>query len=410
MKLVARSGFCVFVALMILGPASLALADVNAVSSITLPNNLLRNKNYEIKSVASDGLINVYQIMTPYGPATVESSPMLMIRAQELEALARMDKLTKSDVFKQALEKSAGLPLRGAEALFDAPVETLRSAANGVGRWLSDVGRSIASDDPHQSNVAKTALGQSTAKRAFAYQFGVDPYSSFKPLQERLDEIAWAATGGGMTIKAAFSFIPEVVGTVVMVTGTTEGMRTLVRDSSPAQLEAINRKKLESMKIPENVIRQFLKNPAYTPQERTILLGVVDEMKSIKARDKLISMAAQVDDESKAVFFRYRAQMIANYVRQSKARGELVELDRTLFLKTTTGEMVGHFPVDSIEATADLDKRLAAFDKAIGQYRGVRSKLLFVGGKVDPAVKVAMSKTGWRVVDREFLKIGKSLK
>lgn len=405
MKKLTRTGVAGFLLIALFGTGALATADTYPAANV-LPEKLLHNKNYEIQSASSDGLINTYQLKTPYGPVTAESSPVLMMRAQELDALARMEKLKQSDVFKQALEKTAGSPLRGAEALFDAPVDTLKSAANGVGRWFSDVGRAIASDDPHQANVAKTVLGQSTAKRAFAYQFGVDPYSSFKPLQDRLDEIAWAATGGGLTIKAAFSFIPDVVGTIVMVTGTTEGMRTLVRDNSPAQLEKINRKKLESMKVPQGVIEQFLKNPAYTPQERTIFLGVVDEMKFIQGREKLIAAAARADDESKAVFLRYRAQMIANYVRQSKIKGQLLELDKTLFLKTKNGQMVGHFPVDSITATSDLDKRLSAFDKAIGKYSGVTSKILFVGGRVDPVVQEAMAKTGWKVVDREFQKVG----
>ena len=61
---------------------------------------------------------------------------------------------------------------------------------------MSDIGRSISSNDPHQAGVAETALGQATAKRAFAYEFGVDPYTRFKPLQKNLDDLGWAAAGG----------------------------------------------------------------------------------------------------------------------------------------------------------------------------------------------------------------------
>lgn len=404
MKTCARTGVATLLFFAIIGASTMLRAEPNLAANV-LPEYLLHNKHFVIQSARSDGLINTYQLNTSYGPVTAESTPVLMLRAQELEALARMEQLTKSDVFKQALEKTAGSPLRGAGALIDAPVKTLKNTANGVGRWLSDVGRSITSDDPHQANFAKSALGQSTAKRAFAFEFGVDPYSSFKPLQERLDEIAWAATGGGLTIKAAFSFIPDVVGTIVMATTTTEGMRTLVRDNSPSQLEKINRAKLVSMRIPEKVIAQFLKNPAFTPQERTILLGTVDEIKSIQGREKLIAAAARVEDEPKAVFFRYRVQMIANYVRQAKVDGQLVELDKTLFLKTGGRQLVGHFPVDSITASSDLHQRLAAFDQAIRKYGGVKSKLLVVGGHVAPEVQAAMEKTDWRLLDHEFQRI-----
>lgn len=327
-----------------------------------------------------------------------------MVRAKELDALARMEKLVESDVFKQALEKSASSPLRGAEALIDAPIQTLQSAAKGIGRWFSDVGRAIVSNEPHQANVAKTALGQATAKRAFAYQFGVDPYSGFKPLQDKLDDIGWAAAGGGLTIKVAFSLIPDVVGTVVTVTGTTEGMRTLVRDSSPAQLEKINREKLDAMKVPASVANALLKNVSYTPQERTLLIGEVDSLKSIRGRDKLIAAAARADGEAKAVFMRYRAQMIADYVQKSKAKGSFVEVDKTVFLKTAKGQMVGHFPVDFIDATPDFASKFAAFDKGIGKLAGVTGKQMFIGGGIDPLVREAMEKKGWHVVANEFRK------
>lgn len=369
-----------------------------------LPPELLGSKHYEIKAIDSDGVINTYTLNTQYGPVTVESTPLLMIRAKELDALARMEKLVESDVFKQSLEKSASSPLRGAEALIDAPIQTLQGAAKGIGRWFNDVGRAIVSEDPHQANVAKTALGQATAKRAFAYQFGVDPYSSFKPLQEKLDDIGWAAAGGGLTIKVAFSLIPDVVGTVVTVTGTTEGMRTLVRDSSPAQLEKINREKLDAMKVPASVANVLLKNTAYTPQERTILIGEIDSLKSIRGRHKFLAAAARAEGETKAVFMRYRAQMIADYVQKSKAKGSFVEVDQTVFLKTANGQMVGHFPVDSIGAAPDLAIRLTAFDKAIGKYSGVTGKLMFIGGSTDPVVRKAMEKTGWSVADNEFRK------
>ena len=360
------------------------------------------NRYAIVDTISWDGLINTYTLETGYGRIRVDGTPLLMVRAHELEVLARMQQLEESEVFKQALKQSARSPLTGAAALIEAPIPTLKGAASGVGRWFSDVGRAIISDDPHQANAAKTALGQATAKRAFAYQFGVDPYSSFKPLQEKLDDIAWAAAGGGLTIKAVFSMIPDVVGTVVAVTGTTEGMRALVRDNSPAQLAVINRKKLKAMKTPDSLADALLANAAYTPQELTILIGEIYGLKSIRGRGELLAAAARVEDEAKAVFMRYRVQMIAKYVQRTQAKGGMVAVDQTLFLKTDTGKVVGHFPVDMIHAAPELTTRLAHFDKVIGQFPGVKQKLMFVGGRVDIPVLDTMRKSGWEVNENQF--------
>ena len=50
-----------------------------------LPENLLQGENYKMEdNVKNDGLFNIYQVNTDYGPITVESDSILMIRISEL--------------------------------------------------------------------------------------------------------------------------------------------------------------------------------------------------------------------------------------------------------------------------------------------------------------------------------------
>ena len=128
-------------------------------------------------------------------------------------------------------------------------METGKGVATGIGHWFSDIGRSIVSDDPHQEGTLKTAIGYAAAKRRFAYEFGVDPYSNYEPVQEALNEIALAAVGGGMTPKVAFGLIEKPIGSALRATGTFDTMKKLVRDKSPAELEDINEEKLKAMGV-----------------------------------------------------------------------------------------------------------------------------------------------------------------
>ncbi len=138
----------------------------------------LEGPNFRIDpQVVNDGLVNTYRLETKYGIMTVEGTPLLLEMLNELHALNHIEKLEGSEIYQTALKEGIKSPLRGAEALIDDPVGTVKGAAQGVGRWLNDVGRSISSKDPHQAGVAKTAFGQAAAKRAFAYDFRVDPYT-----------------------------------------------------------------------------------------------------------------------------------------------------------------------------------------------------------------------------------------
>lgn len=146
--------------------------------------------------VSNDGFQNTYTMETDYGVITASSSDELRARIQEVKATRALEKLERSDEFKDAAKGAVTGMVEGGKALVTSPVETTKSAVKGMGRWLGNVGRSISSDDPHQDNVLKTALGYDAAKRAYAIEMGVDPYTDFEPFQERLGEVARAATAG----------------------------------------------------------------------------------------------------------------------------------------------------------------------------------------------------------------------
>ena len=368
-----------------------------------IPAELMTGPNYRVDpQVVNDGLVNTYQLETSYGTLAVEGTPLLLERITELRALSHIEKIETSDIYKDALKEGIKSPLKGAEALIDDPVATVKGAAQGVGRWLSDIGRSISSEDPHQAGVAATALGQAAAKRAFAHEFGVDPYTRFRPLQKSLDDLGWAMAGGGLTTKVALSLIPGAAGVAVSASGTTNSMRALVRDKSPAQLDTINSDKLRKMGVAASVIDTFLGNSAFTPLDKTIIVGELAALKGVKGRGDFIAAAAFVDNLGTAIFMRHRAQMIGRFASEVGGMQSLVKIDRTLFVKTTQGDYVGLFPVDRIAYDASMTGKLDIVDRAIAGFGGMRSKQLWIGGPVEEDAMNLLKKRGWVVYDRQF--------
>lgn len=369
-----------------------------------LPANLLAGNGFKVRErVENDGLVNTYELETKqYGTLKIEGTPTLFARIAEINALTKIAKIEESDAYKSAAEKGAKSPLKGAEALVEDPIGAVKGAATGIGRWMSDVGRSIISDDPNQAGVAKTALGQAAAKRAYAYEFGVDPYSSFQPLQKSLDDIAWAAAGGGLTMKVAFALIPGAVGIVVSAAGTTDSMRALVRDKSPAELDKINRGKLTAMGVPAAPADRFLANMRYSPQDKTILVGALDSLKDVKDRALYVAAAARVDDPAKAVFMRVRAQMIAEHHQRSKFARQFTEVGGTLFIRDGSGRLHGHFPIDYLANTQALVKKLDTVEGVLAQKKGARGGELWIGGTVPPGTRGLLTSKGWTVHDDQY--------
>lgn len=380
-------------------------------ASEVLPQNLLQGPNYKIaEAVINDGLVNTYQLETKHGPLTVESTGLLLIRINELRAIDRMEQLKGSDVYKDALKKSAGAPLKTAEGLVTAPVETTSAVVSGIGRWFGDVGRSITSDDPHQASVLKTATGYASAKREFAYELGIDPYSSYQPLQKALDEVAKTAGLGGLTVKVAFAAIPGGVGTVISTSGTAEGMRALVRDKSPAELEKVNTMKLKEMGIPESLTKVFLKNPNYSPQEKTMLVGELATMSRVRDRAAFITTASLANQETVAIFMRLRAQLMALYNANKGSVERFVEVNGVPLLQTRQGIVMGIFPFDHVAWTPLIDVKEKTISEAIKKMPGVKGKELWIGGTVDSEARKALELRGWAVVEKSEEKLKRTSK
>jgi hypothetical protein len=369
-------------------------------ASDVLPKDLLVGSNYRIEqTVTNDGFINSYKLSTDYGPLTVESTALLLMRINELKALQHMEKLKKSKVYTEALKKGAMAPLETAKGIVTEPVDTVKGVATGIGRWFSDVGRSITSHDPHQENVLKTAMGYAGTKRKFAYEYGIDSYTDFEPVQKMLGEIARAGVAGGLTTNVAFGAIKKPAGKVLKATGTANKMRQIVRDKSPAQLEKINKGKLKSMGVSDSLSKNILSNPYYNPLEKTLLVGYLESMRGIGGRNIFIAAASQANEKSVARFMRLRAEMMANYSANVAPVSRIVAINGTPLFQRKDGVIVGLFPLDYVLWTGSLYQKEKAASESVVKVRGGTGKELWIEGRIDPVARKALESRGWKVKD-----------
>ncbi len=252
-KLLKRSSGFVAATTLVFGTSLVSALDdpfqqppLELAASDFLPESVLSGEGYTVeKRVANDGVQNTYTVKSDYGVHTVTGTDELLARIQEIKATRALKKLEGSDEFKDAAKRSVTGLVEGGKALWDAPVETSKSAAKGVGRWLGSIGHSITSDDPHQDNAFETLVGYDVAKRGYAVAMGVDPYTDFEPFQERLGEVARAASAGALVTSMAIKVgtAGNLAGTAATVTRLAS-MQNLLKDNPPGALAELNREKL----------------------------------------------------------------------------------------------------------------------------------------------------------------------
>jgi hypothetical protein len=362
-----------------------------------LPPDLLQGENYKIENkVFNDGVFNTYQLNTDYGQITVESDSILMIRIAELKALKKMEELSRSEEFMDAIGSTAKNTVKGAGKLVTSPVETTTNIVKGTGRYLSNLGRSFFSDDPDQGNAMSVALGYDATKRQYAYEFGIDPYTHYKPVVSRLGKISRASVAGGLAPKVALSAVGGGVATGVSLGITAEGMRQLVRDKSPGELTKINKKKLEQMGVETWLIEAFLNNYIFNPQEETLLIGALESMKNVKGRDAFIALASSAEDEDMAVLYRLSAQMMAAYHLNVAPGIRIWNIGGNLRLEKKDGTFLALQAVDYVFWTEEVQRGLKKVNSDLKTFP-VSGKELWISGKVDQKVREMFTKTGWKI-------------
>jgi len=370
-------------------------------ASEVLPRDLLSGPNYTVReTVRNDGFVNLYELDTQYGSLKVESTALLLKRINELRALSKIEDLKGTDVYLQAAKKAALGPVRTATGLVTDPLGTTTGVVSGIGNFFGKAGDAVTSSSPDKDKALNSILGQSAFKREFAYQFGIDPYTSYEPLQKALNDLAWTSAVGGLTAKAAFMAIPGGVGVVVGYSGTADTMRNLVRDKTPPELDKMNRASLHDMNVVDPLAGMFLLSTSYDPQEKTLLVGALASMTGVKDRGIFVEFAAIDCEEPVALFMRVRAEMMGQYFEKTRNVDRFVSAGGVPVLLAKSGVIVGIFPLDHVAWSAGFARKEMSVSDAIDRMQGIKGKELWIGGTVDPVARKVLEDKGWKVEDR----------
>jgi hypothetical protein len=119
-----------------------------------------------------------FTIRSPFGTFTAYGLRMLPIRVNEVEALAKLDEVSKTREFTAAVGRAAGRPVTSAVNMITRPVETISGFPDGAA-WLFGrirlAGERTAEVSRRVGMSTITALGFEQERRRLAERLGVDP-------------------------------------------------------------------------------------------------------------------------------------------------------------------------------------------------------------------------------------------
>lgn len=318
-----RSAIMIFVSLVtLLSALSMPGAEaqeynqlpVNRRASDIVPADKIMGEHYQIlDTVEVRGNMNHYKVNSDYGFFEVTGDGLLKKRLKEIQAITVLQKIQGTDAFQKALKAAAMSPVKFGENMVTDPVDTVSAIPKGVGQMFSNAYSSLTTKrQAGEDSSAEALTGLSKYKREYAYNLGVDVYSSNPAFQKELNKVAWAASAGSLTFSAAMAPL-GAAGTVISYSKFGKDVSDYLRDNPPSQIRRNAKEKLSSMRISSEDIKKFLENKSFTPRHTVVIVASLVQMRAVKGRDAFIRYVSTASDEEQANFMMNVAQIMRGY-------------------------------------------------------------------------------------------------
>ena len=338
-------------------------------------------------SVPVQGYQGQFTVHTDAGDVAADGSDMLRQRVAEVGPTQELQKLSQSDVFVDALAKSAAGGVKAVGRAVTNPVETVKAVPAGVGRFFRSVGESVSSaGDGDAGEATKDALGINKAKRELARKVGVDPYTTNPQLAARLDELANAAFAGGVSIDVALAVSTAGVAAAVSMTKTVSN---LAWELPPEDVKKRNDAELAALKVDEATRAKLLGNRWFTP---TLALSYVEATKALgksSGANAFTALAAGAASESEARFFVAQLRLAQRYGKEGDAIADVIILGKVGAFRTASGKTFVAAPLDYLSYSEGV--------KAFLENNRSGKRVVWFRGKASPATATQLRATGWSV-------------
>ncbi|MBF0369072.1 MAG: hypothetical protein HQL52_06410 [Magnetococcales bacterium] len=359
----------------------------------------LVGEHYRIEpEVTNDGRMNGYSLTSAIQNLSANGDDRLVESAREIEAIAAIRTVKKTDAYMQSLANAAVMPLTISENILRDPVKTLKDIPAGVGQAWEDLNNAIKNwgkgpeDERDDMAGMKELVGFNSAKRKLAAQLNVDPYTSNPLLQEELTDLTWAQFAGKATVTVAMSVAPigpaaEIALTTVNATGYVQDV---LKEKSPSTLMTMNGEALVKIGMTESEVEDFLLHDHCTPRHQTILVDAMARLEGVTGRDDFIRKTAGATNEISCRQDQRVAEMILAY-QEGQARVLSIEiLNDVVFFQDENQHQVLPLWADYLPWT----QKMAGWMDGFPDSPGTKGKILWTNGQLSPLTQSRLRDLG----------------
>ncbi|MDF0666136.1 MAG: hypothetical protein P0119_08685 [Nitrospira sp.] len=301
--------------------------------------DLVVGPQYRVEDpILHDGYTNVYSLSSPHGRFVARGSTMFVRLRRELTAIADLHERNLAGLTAEAAVHEWVTPLKALGRLASKPRETLVGIPLGISRLIESSKDSLSHEPgPYEDNTVESFAQMSAYKRRIAAHYHVDPYSTNPILQHELDRAAWAQVAG-YTTTFALVLVPAPNPLPLMLTSltTVQVLNQALEEQGPSDLISLSEKKLKAMQIDDELTRQFLAHPSYSPRHKAVIAFALESLAKASHRDRFLGATLNALSEEEALFYQQEAELLQAY-NQEKA--PIVNID-----------VVGRIPVGFTEA------------------------------------------------------------
>jgi hypothetical protein len=392
------------------GPASFKASQV-------APKSLLKGPHFTVKEeVPTPGYFHDFEITSDYGAMTAEGKSLLTMRVHEIDALTRLDDVSKTEVFVKAAGTSVLNVGKGVANVVTDPEGTAKGIGGGLKRFGTNLGRKAkrtadsASDEvkgdnkskegePEKSTgdkaadagtgAAKSVFGVNAAVRRWAQKLRVDPYTSNQVLKKALTDVAEIDAAGGIAAKVVVP-IPAVVSGTANVGG-------LVWGKDPEELLKMNEQRVAELGADKISTSTFFKNKAFTPSYQTRFVAALHAVK-VPGCGAYVERADEAENERQVVFFTESAELLQRFHAKTPVESVLPD-SLALVAKTKDGRAVTLLALDWIRWSESFEKSAKEIaDRAKSELK-VGKVELHTTGRVSDRAKQQLQALGFTVVE-----------
>jgi hypothetical protein len=283
--------------------------------------------------VTLEGFFGRFVIESNYGNFSVLGVNLLAVRVNELQAIEALKQVESSQAFQDSLVRAASAPIQFVQSAVSNPVGTVENVGQGVGNVLGRVGflarsgaQSVAdrtSASPAVSGLPSAPAGETIppafngdpfgfnkARRDWARQLNIDPYTSNPVLRPLLDNASAASFAGSFAINTAISAVSMGANLVV---GFDTDVRDAVWNQPAVDLAQQNESRLLAMGVSGRTTRDFLRNRWFTPSLQTAMVAALAKLGNLPGAENVIQVASRVQGETYVRFLVESVRMLGQY-------------------------------------------------------------------------------------------------